>query len=214
MNTMRPIIIILAGLLVCSVPGLSQWELGVIGGGGFRRDLSVANDTHEGTLSFRPGAVLGGYGGLTEHGYLGGEAHYLFEQGTMRLQSSSGEATMSGRAHVAHFDLLIHAAPGEARVRPFLAIGGGVKVYEGLGPDRAVQPGSDLIMLTRTREVLGAFTPAVGAKFRLARHVMLRTELRYILTPSPNKVVTPAPGSVLKGWVHEFVPTIGIAATF
>ena len=77
-----------------------------------------------------------------------------------------------------------------------------------------MQPGSDLIMLTRTREVLAAFTPAAGVKFRLARHVMLRMELRYILTPTPNQVVTPAPGSVLRGWVHDFVPTIGIAGTF
>ena len=115
---MRPIIGI-AVLFACAVPGFSQWELGLLGGGSFRRDLSVANESREGTLKFRPGAVWGAYGGLTQHGYLGGEAHYLFEQGTMRLESAGGEATMSGRAHLAHFDFLIHAARARLASGPF-----------------------------------------------------------------------------------------------
>src|SRR3954451_21844123 len=136
--------------VVCVVPAFAQWELGAVGGYGFRRDISVQNASGgSAQLSFRPGFAFGFYGGQTEHGYLGGEAHYLYESTPIRLKSGGTEASTSARTHVIHFDFLVHLTESGSPVSLFLAIGGGVKIYEGPGPDRAAQPLSNFVMLTR-----------------------------------------------------------------
>ena len=203
-----------AVLVVCAGPLFCQWELGAVGGAGFRRSIGVTNPSGSADFSFRPGVAWGFYGGLTEHGYLGGEAHYLYEIGGMRVKSGSGEATMDARAQVVHFDFLVHTASSDRVFRPFFAIGGGVKIYEGLGPDRAEQPLSDFVMLTRTREVKPVMSPAIGLKAKIAPYLLFRAELRYFLSPRPDKVAAPGPQAQMNGWVHDFVPLVGIAATF
>jgi hypothetical protein len=64
---------------------------------------------------------------------------------------------------------------------------------------------------SRTKPV---FTPAAGVKWRVSEHVSVRTELRYLLSPRPDKILAPGPGASTKGWVHDFVPAIGLAAIF
>lgn len=204
----------LAIAAVCAIPAFAQWELGATGGYGFRRDLTVNNAGGTAQLKFQPGPVFGFYGGQTEHGYLGGEAHYLYESSDMKVQSGGREATMGSRAHVMHFDFLVHTSDSRARIRPFLAIGGGVKIFEGTGPDRAAQPLSNFVLLTRTHELKPVMSPAVGLKVRLSRHVLFRAEMRYFGSPAPEKVAAPAPGATIHGWVHDFVPVAGIAGTF
>ena len=95
-----------------------------------------------------------------------------------------------------------------------VAIGGGVKVYGATGPDRAAQPLSNFLLLTRTRETKPVITPAFGVKIRIAPHVIFRAEARYFGSPRPEKVIAPAPGTAMKGWVHDIVPLIGIGGTF
>ena len=44
--------------------------------------------------------------------------------------------------------------------------------------------------------------------------VYLRLEIRDYITPFPKQVVAPAPGAKLKGWLHDFVPMVGIGVRF
>src|SRR3954453_18918672 len=201
-------------VLVCAAPAFAQWELGAIGGYGFRRDITADNRAGSARVSFRPDFAWGFYGGQTEHGYLGGEAHYLYEWSPLRLRSGGQEAKMDAFAHVVHFDFLVHTADSHARFRPFVAIGGGVKVYEATGPDRAAQPLSNFVMLTRTRETKPLISPAVGLKVRLAQHVLFRAQFRDFGSPRPENIIAPAPGTTMHGWVHDFVPLVGITGTF
>ncbi|HET8550030.1 MAG TPA: hypothetical protein VFL57_18600 [Bryobacteraceae bacterium] len=201
-------------LILTASPVVAQWELGALGGYGFRRDLTVSGPAGQATVGFRPGTVWGFAGGLNEYGYLAGEARYLYEDGEIRLRSGGTETRFASRAHLVHFDFLVHSARSGSRVRPFLVIGGGVKVYEGTGPDRAVQPLSRFVGLTRTRDTKPLMTPGGGVKFQVSRHVSLRGEFRDYITPRPEKVLAPAAGVTMKGWVHDFVPMIGVMGTF
>ena len=209
------LIISTAILFTCAAPLFSQqWELGAVGGYGFRPNISVQQAGQSASLNVQSGPVFGFYGGETEHGYLGGEAHYLYEQTNFKISGNGSEATTSGRSQVVHFDFLIHTAPEEATLRPYVAIGGGVKIFEGTGMDRAAQPLSNFVMLTRTRETKPVLTAAVGLKKRISRHVLVRAELRYFASPRPEKVLTPGPSAAMSGWIHDIAPMLGVAATF
>jgi hypothetical protein len=201
-------------IILTAAPAAAQWELGVMGGYGFRRDVAVSGPAGTADVGFRPGKVWGFTGGLNEYGYLAGEARYLYEDGEIRLRSGNTETRFASRAHLVHFDFLVHAARSGSRVRPFVVIGGGVKVYEGTGPDRAAQPLSRFVGLTRTRDVKPLMSPGVGIKFQASRHLSIRGEFRDYITPRPEKILAPAAGVTMKGWIHDMVPMIGIMATF
>ena len=51
----------------------------------------------------------------------------------LRVQSGGEEATFSGQSNIVHFDLLFHSQPRGSKVRPFFAVGGGLKTFQGTG---------------------------------------------------------------------------------
>ena len=57
---------------------------------------------------------------------------------------------------------------------------------------------------------------SAGAGFRIALkpNVILRAEFRDYLTPFPGNVIAAAPGVHISGWVHDFVPLVGISYLF
>jgi hypothetical protein len=208
--------ILLASLAaIITVPLSAQWELGVVGGYGFRRDVTVSSEAGA-TAKARldSGYAFGAFGGYNDYEYLSGEARYLYQRSPLRLQSGSVEVTEPAHTHVIHFDVLIHTAPRRAAVRPFVALGGGLKVFQGTGVDRAAQPLSNFAILTNTQEVKPLFSPAAGLKVRLSNHFSIRAEARYYLSPVPDKIIAPAPGASMSGWLHDIVPLFGIMGTW
>ena len=53
-----------------------------------------------------------------------------------------------------------------------------------------------------------------GIKYAVSRRVLLRIEVRDYLTSFPTKVIAPAPGAHLAGWLHDIVPMAGITFVF
>jgi len=51
-------------------------------------------------------------------------------------------------------------------------------------------------------------------KLSLGGPVLLRLEFRDYITPFPREVITPAMGAEIKGWLHDFVPTVGFGFKF
>jgi hypothetical protein len=155
-------------------------------------------------------AVWGGH----NHRYLGGEIRYLYEQNRLRVASGPAKATFSGRSHAIHYSLLLHARPAGSKTRPFVAAGGGVKGYQGTGTEVLYQPLQEYALLTRTAEWKGLLVFGGGVKFALSPRIGLRAEVYDYLTPFPEKVIAPAPGAAIGGWVHNVVPGFGLAFTF
>ena len=105
-----------------------KWEVGVMGGGGFYTHASVTGPASSGTVGFKPGAAFGAFLGNNTSNKWGGELHYTYQPGKLKVSSGGSEATFNGESHAINYDFLYHFAPMEAHVRPFVAFGGGVKL--------------------------------------------------------------------------------------
>lgn len=191
-----------------------QREIGILGGGGFLNGAPVEGTATSVTASFSPGPAAGVLIGHDLYSHWSGEIRYLFEERDARLRSSGTAAGFAGQAHVLHYDLVLHARPRQDRVRPYVAVGGGIKIFRGTGAEIAYRPLMEYAYLTRTQELKPMLTVGGGLKFRLGGRMMARVDFRDQLTRFPHKVIAPAPGMTLGGWLHDFVPTVGLSWMF
>ena len=191
-----------------------EWEVGASAGFGFPRNPAVTTATSSGAAGFKYGATFGAVAGNDLYERLSGEMHYLYRVSNLKVTGGGQEAGFNGETHTVHYDLLFHTAGRDARVRPFLAGGGGIKVYRGTGTERAYQPASKFALLSKTRELKPLVSAGGGVKVTLTGSLLLRLEFRDYMTPFPTEVVAPAPGASIKGWLHDFVPTVGISIKF
>jgi hypothetical protein len=209
----RGVLVLAAGAL--AAPAFAQhWEVGGLGGGSFYTKKSVTSPAGTGDVGFKNGYVVGGLVGNDMYNYMGGELRYEYVRGALMVKSGGTEATMSGEAHAIHYDFLVYATRRGSHIRPFLAAGGGVKVFRGRGPDVVFQPLNRLALLTRTNEVKGLGSFGAGVKVRIGEHLGVRVEFRDFITPFPKKVIAPSIGaSISSGIIHDFVPMVGVTYT-
>jgi len=145
---------------------------------------------------------------------IGGEVRYSYLDNAMKLTSGQATAKFGGQAHAIHYDLLIHGTGPASRMRPYIAFGGGAKIYRGTGAERAFQPLSNIAILTKTQETQGLASVGAGIKYRVSDKMWFRLDVHDYLTRFPKKVITPVTGSGLSGWLNNFVPTAGLTFTF
>jgi hypothetical protein len=185
-------------------------EIGVLGGSGFLPGVPVVGAPSSVTAGFESGPVVGASFTQNMYSHVSGEISYLYEQRNLQLSSGSDSATFSGHAHVLEYQLLYNLHPRNARVRPYLAVGGGMKIFEGTGAEAAYQPLMQYAYLTRTRELKPLVTFGGGVKVALRGRMAARFDLRDQLTTFPTKLISPAPGMAISSWLHDFVPTLGV----
>jgi hypothetical protein len=190
-----------------------QWEVGAGGGYAFSKKVDVRAGAVSGSAGFASNYAVSGLFGNNTYKFVGGEVRYTYRQDALTVSSGGTKATMTGDSHAFHYDVLFHAAPREAVVRPFLAVGGGVKFYRGTGPSQAYQPLSNLILLTHTSELRPLITAGGGIKFRVSRHALIRFDVRDYITPYPNKVLTVF-NSKASGWIHDIAFLAGVSTAF
>ena len=208
------------GLLFVFTLGLAatayaqEWEIGGVGGAGFMNGLNVASDSASATTGFKSGAAFGAFAGSNLYPHLSGEIRYTYQMSDLKLSSGATEVGFTGVSHAVHYDLLYHPANRHAKVQPFVAVGAGIKLYRGTGKEQAYQPLSNFAFLTKTQDLRPLLTAGGGLKYRLTEHVIFRAEVRDYITPFPNKVITPAPGAKVSGWLQDFVPMVGLSFIF
>jgi len=191
-----------------------QREAGILGGGGFVNRAVVGGTATAVTASFSPGPAVGILIGHDLYSHWSGEIRYLFEVRDARLRSTGTAAGFATQAHVLDYDLVLHARPRQNRVRPYAAVGGGIKIFRGTGAEVAYRPLMEYAYLTRTQELQPMLTIGGGVKFRLGGRMMARLDFRDQITRFPHKVIQPAPGMTLNGWLHDLVPTMGLSWVF
>lgn len=189
-------------------------EFGFAGGGSIYTKKSVATPSAQAEVGFEKGFAASAWGGHNMYRHLGGEIRYLFEQNKLMVSSGGGKANFAGRSHSIHYNLLFFGSPPEAKVRPFFAVGGGIKGYQGTGEETPDQPLQNLALLTKTSQWKGLLVFGGGLKFAVGSKVNLRVEVYDYLTQFPSQVIAPAQGVDFGGWVHNFVPTFGISFIF
>ena len=191
-----------------------KWEFGVLGGGGFYSKGSVSSPAGDGDVGFKSGAALGAFLGNNMYRRVGGELRYEYRPGKLRVSSGGTEATFDGESHAIHYDFLIHFAPTGSHIRPFVAAGGGVKIYRGTGTATVTQPLSRLALLTHTYQTAGLASVGAGVKVAPSKRFGLRFEVHDFITPFPKNVIAAAPGAKITGILHDFVVMGGFALLF
>ena len=205
-------IALLAG---AGLPSWAQkWELGVLGGGSLYTKASVTSPAGAGDVGFKNGVAAGAFFGNNSTKFVGGELRYEYLPSDLKVSSGGAEATFSGESHAIHYDFLFHFAPRGAKVRPFVAGGGGVKVYRGTAAATVSQPLQRLALLTNTHETKGMGSVGAGIKAQPSKRFGLRIEVHDFITPFPRKVIAEAPGAKISGLLHDIVVMGGIAITF
>jgi hypothetical protein len=206
-------ICLLAAPLPCAM-WCQHWEVGGSAGYGLYHDVRVNNGGLTGQTGFGSGVAFGALIGNQTTERLGGEVRYTYRSDDMRVSAGSTSARAGAESHALHYDLLIHATSSEAPARPFLAIGGGIKVYRGTGAEPTFQPLSGLVVLTHTTETQPLISAGGGVKFRLSRRSLLRLDFRDYMTPFPGNLLARRANTSSSGWVHDFVLMVGISGMF
>lgn len=203
----------IAALFWLAGAGLAQqtWEAGLVVGGGFYLDRTFSNALGKAKAGFGEGVAFGGFLAQNLYRHVSGEIRYAYQRGDLRVSSGGRSASFRGDSHAFYYDFLIHRAPADASRQLFFVGGAGFKRYRGTGAETVTQPLSEFALLTQTSEWKPLISAGAGVKFKLSRRAWLRLEVRDNLTPFPQKVVTPATGTTVHGWLHDIVPAIGLS---
>ena len=208
-----PLLSLAAAGLVVPLRAQQHLEVGGLALMSAYRSTGVTSARTAGSIGLAPGVSAGGFLGQTMSNRLGGELRYLYSQNSLKLSSGGTQTKFGGRSHIVGYDLLVFVTGRESRIRPYVAAGGGLKLYEGTGTEQAFQPLSNLALLTRTRETLPTVDFGGGVKFQISRNTMFRIEFRDYVTKVP-KVFAASPGASFGRILHHWVPAVGVSWTF
>ena len=139
------------------------------------------------------------------------EGRYIYQDGDLQILGRSAEANLDGDSSALLGELICSLFGRHASLKPYFAAGGGVRVYRGTQNPAADEPLMDLALLHHVTQTVGLVSYGGGAKWHFAEHWWVRLDLRDYVTPFPTQVISPAAGMHLNGWLHDFVPTLGLS---
>jgi hypothetical protein len=202
-------------LLFAGVSAAQEWEVGGMASYGFYHNVDATNPLGSAVTGFSPGAAFGAVVGYNASRILGGEFRYTYAMSDLKLSSGGTDVSFGGMAHILGYDLIIHPPYKHGRkIQPFLAIGGGMKLYRGTGSEQTYQALEGYALLSKTQEVEPMISAGGGFKMMLSQRVLLRAEVRDYITPFPKNVIVPLPPTKVSGWLNDFVPMVGISYIF
>jgi len=193
----------------------NQFEVGALGLISDYRSVGVSNGGASGDLGpgfgFSGGFVLG----QNMSDRWGGEFRYVYFRNDLELNGSGFSADLGAQSHAIHYDVLYYFKDPDARIRPYVAAGFGVKHYQGTGDEDPFQPGSNLALLTATSQTMPMGDFGVGVKFRVGSRAVFRVEFRDYVTGVPKEVLAAAPGAAIDGDIlHQWAPLFGFSYTW
>jgi hypothetical protein len=203
-------------IMLACMPSMfgQKWEVGGGVGASFYTSQDYKNAVSAAKAGLSDGLLASFWLENNSSNLVGGELRYDYENTNLKLSSGSSSVSFGANTHAFHYDFHLHFTPRGSRVRPFVAAGGGVKLYRGTGKEAAFQPLSSLALLTKANEITGLVSVGAGIKLAVARALQLRFEVHDYLTPFPKTVIAPAQGSKVSGWLQDFVASAGLSVTF
>jgi hypothetical protein len=206
--------VFIGALAVAPAAFAQKWEFGGGVGGGFYTSGDIANPAGNVSGKFSSNVAASAWLANNSGPLLGGELRYDYQRGNAVITGAGQSATFGAQSQAVHYDFLLHLAPRSSPVRPFVAAGGGVKVYQGTGAEVAFQPLSRIALLTKTNDLKPLVSVGAGIKFNVSKAFGFRAEIHDFLTPFPDKVIAPALNSKTGGWLNDFVVSFGISVLF
>ncbi|MGA2146255.1 MAG: hypothetical protein ABSH49_14975 [Bryobacteraceae bacterium] len=205
---------VLAPAAFCAAAFAQQWEVGAVGGASFLNTVPVSSSGGSARAGFAPGVAGGAYFGQNLYSNLSGAIRYDFFQSDLKLSSGGTSATFTGIAHAIHYDLIWHTRRSESATQFYVTVGGGMKLFQGLGSPEAYQPLMQFGYFTKTHAAEPMGTAAAGLTYRLGPRMFLRFEVRDFISPFPTAVLTPAPGAKYGSILNDLTPMVGISYAF
>jgi len=192
-----------------------KWEVGVGAGGSFLTSETITNPAGDANAGRDPGlAVSAWLDNNIGSGLFGGEFRYDHENGDLKLSSGGTTVKFGSQSNAIHYDVVVNFASSESAVRPFIEGGAGVKWYTGTGGEQVSQPLSNIAVFSDVKDLRALVSVGAGLKFNIAKSVLLRLEVHDYLTPFPNTLIAPVPGSSVGGWVNDIVVQAGLGFAF
>ena len=191
-----------------------DWEAGgAIGYGAYHNGSIFSPDGRAAAgvgNRFAAGAVL--CQELYDH--LGGEIRYTYQDGDFFVTANGQKALIQGHSHAVHYDFLFHFRAHDERVRPFIAAGGGVKVYSANSLPTGTAGVQSIATLAERHQHMPMLSIGVGVKVKLSPSVLVRADFRAYVTAFPDRVIVPAAGGGARGILHQFTPMVGVSYVF
>lgn len=212
MNLARTLVVCLA-VSAAPMAMAQKWEFGGGAGGAFNTSKDLTRPTETATGNIKTGVAASAWLGNNTNNRWGGEIRYTYQMGDLQLKQGSTTATFSGESHTIGYDFLWHATDTNAASRPYIAFGGGAKVFRGTGTEGVTQPLSRFALLTKTQEVQGMISVGAGVKVKTGKNWQLRLDVHDYITRFPAEVMQPNVGTQVGGWVHNIVPSLGFSWT-
>lgn len=208
-----------AGLVIAvsilASPCLAQeWELGGAGGYGFYTNPTIRSTLGSVEPGFAPKGAIGVVFGQNMYEHLGGEVRWLYQFGGPELKYSGTVASATGYSNLVTYDLLFHMSNREARLRPYVAAGAGVKAFTSRELRSTGQPIVAPVFLLSHTQAEPAISAGVGLKYKITEHAVLRLDFRTYFSPCPDDIFRPIATSTIHGWIYNFVPLGGISYVF
>ena len=211
MKSIGTLIVCAAALMPAAMA--QKWEFGGGVGGGFYTSQDVSISTNSASAKIASNIAGSGWLANNKGDHWGGELRFDFQRGDLQLSQGGTQAAFGAQSYAMHYDVMYHFAPNGARIRPFVALGAGVKIYQGTGTEVVYQALSQFALLTKDQDVAPLISGGFGIKMQLSEHMQLRAEIHDFATPFPKKVITPNAGAKVGGWLQDFVPMVGISYT-
>jgi len=202
------------GLAAGSGSPAQQGEFGAAAGYGAYRNASVYAPAGKAAAGFRNRFVFSLVLGEDLYQRLAGEARYTYQDGDPFLEAAALQTNIQGQSHAFHYDLLFHVRERAAKLRPFVAVGGGVKIYRPSGPENPDHPLGEIARLTTSTDAAPLMTAGGGVKYSLRRDLLLRVDFRDYITPFPKNLIAPAPFGTARGIFHQLTAMVGISYRF
>ena len=155
-----------------------QWEVGAAAGFGVFKNASVSGNGESGTAGFSNSAAVSAFAVQDLYRHLGGEIGYTFQFDGLMASSGGAKETFTGQSHAMYYNLLYKPRDREAQIQPYLAAGGGVKIYRGTGSSQVSQNLDNLVYLTPTQQVEPLITFGAGVKAKISKRSFLYVEAR------------------------------------
>ena len=191
-----------------------QWEIGAGGGYGIYHNASIYAPAGKATAGFRNRFVFTAVFGEDLYRRIAGEVRYTYQDGDPFIEAGSVRANIQGQSHAFHYDLLAHARTREAKLRPYLALGAGAKLYRVTGPANPNQALGAIGKLASQDEIKPLVTAGGGIRFRLRQNLVIRLDFRDYITPFPKNVIQPTPLGTARGIFHQFTPLLSAGMLF
>jgi hypothetical protein len=212
---MRYAFCIIIAAAAFSFPCLAQeWEFGAAGGYGWYVNPSIVSAARSVESGFASKGVMGVVFGQNLYEYIGGEIRWLYQFGGPILKSQGVETSSTGYSNLITYDVLFHIANREAKLRPYVSGGAGVKVYTDSQRRSVGRPFLDSAVLVSRSQAVAAISAGGGLKYKVSRDIMLRVDFRTYFTPCPDQILRPIGASYIRGWMYNFVPLGGVSFVF